>query len=98
MQLEARSPRRRLTVFVFWLALAAIACAVARSGLAEADDAPSPELAWQTVAVKTADDVVNALALDRSGRLAVGDTRGVQIAATGNRWRSVSLRASSLSM
>jgi hypothetical protein len=92
MQLEARLPRRPLAVFCGWIALTSLACAVAYSGSAKAGDSSSADFAWETVPVKTADDVVNAIALDRSGRLAVGDTRGVQIDADGNRRRGVALR------
>jgi hypothetical protein len=65
---------------------------LAHSGSAEANGWSPSNVAWETIAVKTADDVVSALALDGEGRIAVGDTRGVQIGAASGRWRSVALR------
>ena len=50
------------------------------------------ELRWRPVAVEVADDVVTALALDRAGRLAVGDARGVWFGFPGSPMRRVALR------
>jgi ligand-binding sensor domain-containing protein len=54
--------------------------------------APPAELRWRPVAVEVADDVVGALALDRAGRLAVGDARGVAFGFPGSPMRRVALR------
>jgi ligand-binding sensor domain-containing protein len=54
--------------------------------------APRVELRWRPVAVEVADDVVGALALDRAGRLAVGDARGVAFGFPGSPMRRVALR------
>ncbi len=53
---------------------------------------PSVELRWRLVDVGEADKVVIALALDRAGRLAVGDARGVVFGFPGNPMRRVALR------
>jgi hypothetical protein len=58
----------------------------------ELDAAPRTEVRWGSVAVGVADDVVTALALDRSGRLAVGDARGVAVGFPGSPMRRVPLR------
>jgi hypothetical protein len=56
------------------------------------DAAPHTELRWRSVAVEEADKVVVALALDRAGRLAVADARGVVFGFPGNPMRRVALR------
>ena len=56
------------------------------------DASPPVELRWRSVAVAEADDVVTAIALDRAGRLAVGDARGVVFGFPGSAMRHVALR------
>ena len=73
--------------------LALLGCAEAVAASAGVLDAPPRvELRWRPVAVGVADDVVTALALDRAGRLAVGDARGVAIGFPGRPMRRVALR------
>jgi hypothetical protein len=67
-----------------------VAAATATAG--EFDAPPSAELRWRSVAVGEADKVVIALALDRAGRVAVGDARGVVFGFPGNPMRRVALR------
>jgi hypothetical protein len=74
-------------------ALVLLGCAEVAAASARALDAPPrAELRWRPVAVEVADDVVTALALDRAGRLAVGDARGVLLGFPGSPMRRVSLR------
>ncbi len=73
------------------LALLGRAEAVAASAGA-LDAPPRVEVRWRPVAVEVADDVVTALALDRAGRLAVGDARGVAVGFPGSPMRRVTLR------
>jgi hypothetical protein len=54
--------------------------------------APPVEVRWRSVAVAAANDVVTAFALDRAGRLAVGDARGVVLGFPGSPMRRVALR------
>jgi len=54
--------------------------------------APPVEVRWRSVAVGAANDVVTAIALDRAGRLAVGDARGVVLGYPGSPMRRVALR------
>ena len=54
--------------------------------------APRTEVRWRPIAVEVADDVATALALDRAGRIAVGDARGVLLGYPGNPMRRVALR------
>jgi len=53
---------------------------------------PLAALHWHTVVIAEADDVVSAVALDRAGRLAVGDARGVVFGDPGSPMRRVALR------
>jgi len=74
-------------------ALALLGGPEADAAAAGAIDAPPPvELRWRSVAVAEADDVVTAIALDRAGRLAVGDARGVVFGFPGSPMRHVALR------
>jgi hypothetical protein len=73
------------------LALLGRAEAVAASAGA-LDAPPRVEVRWRPVTVQVADDVVTALALDRGGRLAVGDARGVAVGLPGSPMRRVALR------
>ncbi len=62
------------------------------------DTPPQSALTWRVVAVEAADGVVTALALDRAGRLAVGDARGVAIGFPGKPMQRVALRAAVLDL
>lgn len=74
-------------------ALALLGGSEADAAAAGAFDASPPvELRWRSVAVAEADDVVTAIALDRAGRLAVGDARGVVFGFPGSPMRHVALR------
>jgi len=73
-----------------WVGLGGSEVVAATSGALAAP--PRVELSWGSVAIGEADDVVTALALDRSGRLAVGDARGVVFGVPGNPLRRVALR------
>jgi len=53
---------------------------------------PRVELSWRSLAVGEVDDVVTAVALDRAGRLALGDARGVVFGFPGSPMRRVALR------
>jgi hypothetical protein len=53
---------------------------------------PPVELSWRSLHVGEADKVALALALDRAGRRAVGDARGVVFGFPGNPMRRVALR------
>ncbi|MBW2578617.1 MAG: hypothetical protein JRE38_11180 [Deltaproteobacteria bacterium] len=95
MYFAARRCRRGVTSAIAALALvllegAEIAAATATAG--ELDVPPPVELRWRSVDVGGADKVVIALALDRAGRLAVGDARGVVFGFPGNPMRRVALR------
>jgi len=79
------------------LALLGRAEAVAASD-GKSQAAPRAELRWRPVAVEVVDDVVGALALDRAGRLAVGDARGVAFGFPGSPMRRVALRGEVLDL
>ncbi len=80
------------TALAGW-ALALLGGSEAAAATAGALDAPPRvELRWRSVAVAEAGDVVTAIALDRAGRLAVGDARGVVLGFPGSPMRRVALR------
>jgi hypothetical protein len=89
------SARRCLRGFARWIAFAALLT----PGGSGASDAPAAldtptrvELKWHALAVGEAEKVIIALALDRAGRLAVADARGVVFGFPGNPMRRVALR------
>jgi hypothetical protein len=84
--------RRGFLDFLVRLMVSVWACAIAHAISAAADASLGQGLEWETVAVEAADNRVSALALDASGRLAVGDARGVHMGAVGGPMRRVSLR------
>ncbi|HXV37864.1 MAG TPA: hypothetical protein VEC18_11975 [Myxococcota bacterium] len=78
---------------------ALIACSRA-SALATGavDVAPSEALQWRPLGVDVADDTASALALDREGKLAVGDSRGVAMGVPGGAMLRVALRGGVLDL
>jgi len=62
------------------------------------DAPPRAELRWRSIAVGGVDDVVTAIALDRFGRLAVGDARGAVFGFPGSPMRRVALRGGVLDL
>jgi hypothetical protein len=73
------------------LVLQGVAGAVA-AATASLDAPPHVELRWRSVAVGEVGDVVTAIALDRAGRLGVGDARGAVFGFPGGPMRRVALR------
>lgn len=85
--------RRGVATALAGSALALLGGSEADAAAAGAFDAPAPvELRWRSVAVAEVDDAVTAIALDRAGRLAVGDVRGVVFGFPGSPMRHVALR------
>jgi hypothetical protein len=93
MHFAASRYRRGVASAIAGLALALLASRAVAPASAGALAVPPPaELGWSSVAVGIADDVATALALDRAGRLAVGDARGVVFGVPGSPMRRVALR------
>jgi hypothetical protein len=93
MHLADRRCRLGAATAIAGSVLVLLGCAEAIAATAGAlTAAPRAEVRWRPVAVEVADDVVTALALDRAGRLAVGDARGVVLGFPGGPMRRVSLR------
>ena len=61
------------------MALAWIVGLTARADASDGVQRPAPAIRWEPVPVEASGDVVTALALDVSGRLAIGDARGVRL-------------------
>ena len=93
MRIVDNRRRRGVATALAGSVLALLGGSQADAAVAGAFDAPPPvELRWRSVAVAEADDVVTAIALDRAGRLAVGDARGVVFGFPGSPMRHVALR------
>jgi hypothetical protein len=93
MHLADRRCRLGVATAIAGSVLVLLGCAEAVAATAGAlTTAPRAEVRWRPVAVGVADDVVTAVALDRAGRLAVGDARGVMLGFPGGPMRRVALR------
>jgi hypothetical protein len=99
MQFAANRNRFGVITAIAGLTLAVLGRAEAvADGAGAFDAAPRVELVWRPIAVKAANNVVSALALDHAGRLAVGDARGVSIGFPGSPMRRVALRGEVLDL
>jgi len=92
MRLTAPGCRRRVARTRIALVLALLAGSKAAVTTAFALDAPRGEPRWSALSLGLSGDVASAVAIDRAGRLAVGDARGVIVGLPGGPMRRVALR------
>jgi hypothetical protein len=92
MRSTAHGCRRRVARTRIALVLALLAGSKAAVTTAVSFDAPGGEPRWSALALGLSGDVASAVAIDRAGRFAVGDARGVIVGLPGGPMRRVALR------
>jgi len=92
MRSTAHGSRPRLARSRIALVLALVSGSQSAAVAVQTLDATRGELRWSALALGLSDDVASAIAIDRAGRLAAGDARGVIVGVPSGPMRRVALR------